>query len=232
MTNSTEQKRVATTRPDHRRGMTRSEIRNERRRRSESRKKRRRTIYIIGGTVLAVIFILSLTVGPGLARNLQTTTPDTTPNTLNTGGPVPLDPDDGRQVISTDVSGTGYSTKPATSGQHWLGASTPAGTSAPARWGVYDIALPDEVLVKNLVNGGVGLHYNCPEGCDDIVAALKDVAPTTQYVISPYPDMESKITITAWRHHLNLDTFDRAAIADFINAYLDRAPESVTYDQF
>jgi hypothetical protein len=65
-----------------------------------------------------------------------------------------------------------------------------------------------------------------------VVAALQDVAPSTQYVISPYPDMESKITITAWRHHLNLDTFDRAAIADFINAYLDRAPDSVTYDQF
>jgi hypothetical protein len=232
MANSTETKRVATTRPDHRRGMTRSQIRNERRRRSENRKKRRRTVYLTGGTILAVIFILSLTIGPGLARTLRSQTADTTVNTLNTGGPVPLDPDDGRAVISTDTISTGYSTKPATSGEHWLGAETPAGTSAPARWGIYDVALPDEVLVKNLENGGIGLHYNCPEGCDDVVAALQDVAPSTQYVISPYPDMESKITITAWRHHLNLDTFDRAAIADFINAYLDRAPDSVTYDQF
>ncbi len=232
MANSTEQKRVATTRPDHRRGMTRSQIRNERRRRSDSRKRRKRTIYISGGTVLAVIFILSLTLGPGLARNIQSNDANTTENTLNTGGPVPLDPDDGREVISTDATGVGYSTKPATSGQHWLGAETPAGTSAPARWGAYDIALPDEVLVKNLENGGIGLHYNCPEGCDDVIAALKEVAPATQYIISPYPDMSSKITITAWRHHLNLDTFDRAAIADFINAYLDRAPDSVTYDQF
>ena len=29
-----------------------------------------------------------------------------------------------------------------------------------------------------------------------------------------------------------METFDRAAIVEFIDAYLDRAPESVPFDQF
>ena len=230
MANSTEQKRVATTRPEHRRGMTRSQIRNERRQRSDSRKKRKRAIYITSGTFLAVIFILSLTVGPGLANTIRGET--NTPQGLNTGGPVPLDPDDGTDHIETNTPGSGYSTRPATSGPHWFDSQTSAGTSAPADWGIYENPLPDEVLIHNLEHGGVGLHYNCPDGCDDVVAALKSVAPRTQFILSPYPDMESKIAITGWRHHLFMETFDRAAIVEFIDAYLDRAPESVPFDQF
>jgi len=39
--------------------------------------------------------------------------------------------------------------------------------------------------------------------------------------------MPSKITITAWRHHMYLDEFDEELILQFIDEYQDRAPESV-----
>jgi hypothetical protein len=44
--------------------------------------------------------------------------------------------------------------------------------------------------------------------------------------LSPYSGLESKIAITAWRHVLYLEEFDKEKIKVFIKAYRDRAPES------
>ena len=38
--------------------------------------------------------------------------------------------------------------------------------------------------------------------------------------------MKTKISITSWRHLLQLDEFDESKIKEFIKAYRDRAPES------
>ncbi len=217
--------------------MTKSQIRAERRQRSQSRKRRRRTFYLIGGSALAVVFILSLTLAPalggghgGAGSNIHSGEG----GNLNTGGPVPLDPDDGRAHIPTGVAGTGYSVRPATSGPHWFDSDTPAGVPAPARWGVYDTPLPDEVLIHNLEHGGIGFHYDCPTGCDELVRQLEDLLPRnkSQFIMSPYSGMESQIAITAWRHHLFLDEFDEEQILDFIDAYQDRAPESIPGNSF
>lgn len=219
--------------------MTKSQIRAERRQRSHSRKKRRRTFYLVGGSALALVFILSLTLAPALgggngggnAGNNAHTGGD---GNINTGGPVPIDDDNGAQHIAAGVAGTGYTTRPATSGPHWFEADTPAGVPAPARWGVYSDPLPDEVLVHNLEHGGIGIHYDCPNGCEDLVNQLDDLLPRNkaQFIMSPYSGMESQIAITSWRHHLFLDEFDEEQILDFIDAYQDRAPESIPGNSF
>ena len=128
----------------------------------------------------------------------------------------------------------GYSTLPATSGPHWGARETPAGVPAPARWGIYEQFLPDEVLLHNLEHGGIGIHYNCPDGCEDLVNDLEGLigGNPTQFIMSPYPGMDSKIAITGWRHHLFLDELDVDQILDFIDAYQDRAPESVPGNLF
>ena len=232
MASNDESKRVATTRPASRRGKTKSQIRSERRQRSQSRKKRRRTFYIAGGSVLAVVFILSLTLSPGLGGSGATHTGEG--GNINFGGPVPIDTDDGRLHIPVGQRGTGYSVIPPTSGPHWIGPdawtlSNGEEVDAPADWGIYDVPLPNEVLIHNLEHGGIGLHYNCPEGCDAIVEALEDFVPRSraQFILAPYPNMEPTIAITAWRHHLHLEEIDEEQILDFIDAYQDRAPESV-----
>lgn len=217
--------------------MTKSQIRAERRSRSESRKKRRRTVYLAGGSVLAIVFILSLTLAPTLGTgSLSNNNPQGGDANINTGGPVPLDPDDGRAHIATGVAGTGYSVRPATSGPHWSGSDTPSGVPAPARWGVYDDPISDEVLLHNLEHGGIGIHYDCPDGCDDLVNQLEDLLPRNkaQFIMSPYTGIDdgNRIAITAWRHHLFLDEFDEEQILDFIDAYQDRAPESVPGNSF
>lgn len=228
MASNNDSKRKATTRPDKRRGITKSEIRNERRQRSQSRRRRRRTFYAAGGSILAVVFILSLTLG-GIGGGFGNSATTNVGGNINTGGPVPIDQDDGALHIPTGQAGTGYSVKPATSGPHWQASTTPAGVPAPAAWGKYDFPLPDEVLVHNLEHGGIGLHYDCPDGCDELVGQLDDLVPRnpSQFILSPYSGLESKIAITAWLHHLFLDEFDEQRILDFIDAYQDRAPESV-----
>ncbi len=227
----TARERKATTRPDSRRGMTRSEIRAERRQRSQRRRARRRRLVIAGGLAIASVLIAALLVGPGLTPNTQQ---DETRLPFNEGGPVAVDQDDGREEVAVGDPHAPYALVPATSGTHWsappqAGENSPIPHGSPARWGEYDTFIPDEVLIQNLENGGIGIHYDCPEGCADEVQALRDIIPVdpSQFIMSPYPGMPSKFTITAWRHHLNLEEVDVDAILEFIDAYRNRAPESV-----
>ena len=217
----------ASTRPARRKGMTKSQIREERRQKSNSRKRRRRTLLMSGVIVIAIFFIASLVVSPGLDSQDQNS-PDG--KGLNTSGHISLDPDDGRDHIEPDnFSNFQYSVKPATSGPHWYSPVTPVDLPSPARWGIYESILPDEILVSNLENGGIGLHYNCPEGCDEIITQFEDLVPRDPkfYIVSPYPDMTSKLAVTSWRHHLFLDEFNKEEILKFINEYQDRSPQSI-----
>ena len=231
---------MASTRPERRRGMTKGQIRAERRQRSEKRRSRRRAIYFTLGGLLGAAFIVSLLVPGGLGGGHGGS--NQVVNTLNTGGPVAIQPDQGRNHIPLGAGFHGpdglpaYNTLPATTGSHWPvtapTADLPTGT--PARWGPYEFELPDEVLVHNLEHGGIGIHYNCPGGCVETVQQLTDLAPRgfSQFIISPYTQMGSKIAITAWRHILYLDEYDEAQVREFIDEYLDRAPESVPGNLF
>lgn len=181
---------------------------------------------MFAGIAFALIFITALVI----PRNFG----DSGSLGVNTGGHIAIDPDDGRDHINgnTPYDDT-YSVVPATSGPHWQGASTPFGLPAPALWGRYDGAIPDEILIHNLEHGGIGFHYDCEDECPDIVKALDDLIPRdpSQYIMAPYPNLPSKIAITSWRHHLYLDEVDPAQIIRFINEYQNRAPESVVFNE-
>ena len=125
-----------------------------------------------------------------------------------------------------------YTSVPATSGWHY----SVAGIS-PARWGVHEEAVPDEVLVHNLEHGGVGIHYDCPDGCDELVATLEEITeryssssdPRTRKVImSPYPGMDTRIALTAWTYIDRLEEVSEARIVEFITDHVSSsvAPES------
>lgn len=211
--------------------MTRGAIRAERRTRAHGRKRRKQLLIYTGVLLLAFAFIASLLVPGGL----QDATQQARSNQINTGGPVAVAPDDGRAHIDAGVRGGPYSTTPATSGRHW---QTPPVSAAqdgsPARWGVYDRFLPDEVLIHNLEHGGIGLHYDCSDACPELVEQLKGIVGRNPalFIVSPYPDMGTRIAVTAWRHLMVLDEFDERKIREFIEAYQDRAPESVPQNLF
>jgi hypothetical protein len=148
----------------------------------------------IGAVVLGVIVTLSI-VNSG---------PDARPGELVANL--------GNQHITAPETFHNYNSTPPTSGPHW-------GQLAP--WGVSDEPLPNELQVHNLEDGGVGVQYNCPEGCPDLVAQLEEIV--RQYpdrvFMAPYPDMKSTIALTAWNRIDTFEEFDAERINAFIRAY-------------
>ena len=93
---------------------------------------------------------------------------------------------------------------------------------------MYDTPIPDEKLVHNLEHGGVGVHYNCPDGCDDLVKQLSAiVSGVNEIVMSPFPGMDTRIALTAWTYVDQFDEFDEERVRTFIADHLNSpvAPE-------
>ncbi len=121
--------------------------------------------------------------------------------------------DMGNRHISQEPSAYIWNSRPPTSGPHNPGL---------ANWGVHSETVAEWYQVHNLEDGGVILHYNCPDGCPEIVAELADIVTdkgTHQLVLHPYENMDSRIAVTAWTRMLQLEEVDRAAIEEFIDAY-------------
>jgi hypothetical protein len=88
------------------------------------------------------------------------------------------------------------------------------------------------VLVHNLEHGGIGVHYNCPNGCEDLVRQLaaivnQSVNDGKKVIMSPYPGMDTAVALTAWTFIDSLDEFDERRVRDFISAHesSSNAPE-------
>lgn len=167
--------------------------------------------------LVALAFIISLFL-PGLpfAQNTSSTA------TNDGDGPGTRYASQGRDHIDEGDSHPDYSSYPATSGWHY---STAMGTTfdyaedllAPALWGVYEEELSDEILVHNLEHGGIRIHYNCPEGCADLVDQLRGMTKLGRKIIlSPYSLMESRIALVAWNYLDTFDEFDEMRIREFI----------------
>ena len=223
--------------------MSKSQITNERREKNKEKKRRRRFfIYFFGG-LLAFVFILGLTISPALGSSSNSS--KISGGGVNLEGPVDTDKEDIRKEVGIGEAHDGYSIAPPTSGAYWYDLERPVpgvGVTSPAPWGKYETQLPNEILVANLLHGGIGLHYDCSridkeaisidtgsETCDDLKNQLADLMPTNQfqYLMAPYSAFdEFPIMITGWRHHLKLKEFDEEKITEFINSYQDRAPLS------
>ena len=220
--------------------MSKSRITLERREKNKEKKRRKRFfIYFFGG-LLALIFIIGLTITPALGGQSNNT--KIKGKGVNLEGPVSTDPEDPRNEVGIGEPHPGYSLAPPTSGAFWYDIDRPVpgvGVTSPAPWGEYDTQLPNEVLVANLLHGGIGLHYDCARygleatvteweaSCKELTEFLSSLIPpsASQYLMSPYSSQdEFPIMITGWRHHLKLKEIDEEKITEFIRAYQDRAP--------
>lgn len=198
---------------------TPTEARAARRARRETRRRLRR--FVVGGviTIVAILFIVALFL-PGLSLGrsggiLGRDAPD---------GPGTRVEDQGRTHISPGQDHPGYNSVPATSGWHY------PQPLAPAKWAVHVDSIPDEILVHNLEHGGIGVHYNCPEVCDDLVDQLAEIVRDStrqglKVIMSPYPEIGSKIAITAWNFIDKFDQFDEQRIRAFIESH-ERSPNA------
>ena len=174
-----------------------------------------RTGVFVVVTLVALLFIVSL-----IAPNVLSVLPA---RGLPEDGYWQSVENQGRTHIAPGEEHPAYNSVPATSGWHY---NIPY---APAPWRAFTEPLPDEILVHNLEHGGIGMHYDCPDGCPELVGQLAEIRDEARRVVlSPYPGTETTITLTAWDYIDKFDEFDEERIRSFIGAHLDsgRAPES------
>lgn len=108
-----------------------------------------------------------------------------------------------------------YNSLPPTSGTH---------VGGKASWGISDSAIPDELQLHNLEDGGVGIQYNCTlveNDCKQLVESLATIAKKypDKVFMAPYPKMDTKIALTAWTRVDKLNDFDQNRIQLFVNAF-------------
>lgn len=126
-------------------------------------------------------------------------------------------PDGGRNHIPVGSAHDPYLTNPPTSGPH---------NPEPAAWGVYNRELPDEQLIHNLEHGGIWISYK-PDIDADTKAKIENIG--RQYpgatIITPRANNPHPIEVASWRRLINMDTFDRDVILDFIKRNKNQSPE-------
>lgn len=105
-----------------------------------------------------------------------------------------------------------YNSNPPTSGPHV--------DQVPA-WGVHTRPIPLPLQVHALEDGGVLVQYNCPDDCPELVEQLKTIVNRydKHVILAPYPNMESRIALTAWTRIDTMQEFDAERIQRFIDAY-------------
>ena len=137
-----------------------------------------------------------------------------------TGGPGVTYPDQGAPHVSLGTPFE-YNSNPPTSGPHY---------AEPAKWGIYDLELPDEQLVHNLEHGGIWISYR-DAGDQDLIAKLKDIADdyALKVIMTPRPQNDSAMVLAAWTRLLQLETFDEQQIKSFIKAFITKGPEQVPF---
>jgi|GEM_PF-975098 len=124
------------------------------------------------------------------------------------------------EVVSTMHTNTPvtYPDPPPTSGPH---------NPCWGRWGVHDEPLAAERWVHNLEHGGVVFLYNCPEGCAQEVAAIKQLNRNRhRTIITTYAALPTRFAVVSWGHRLLSDCFDLATFDAFYERNFDHGPES------
>ena len=103
-----------------------------------------------------------------------------------------------------------YNSEPPTSGPH---------LPYIAPWGFHTRPISPELQVHNLEDGGVMVQYNCT--CPELVDKLRGVVSRydKHVILAPYPDMKSRIALTAWTRLERLEEFDEKRIVRFIDSY-------------
>lgn len=165
-------------------------------RRAVERKRRRiKTIALVGGAVALIALLVSWSAINAANRP---------------GEPVRSMGND--HIPEASRSPVAYNSTPPTSGPHY---------GSLARWGVHSEPILDELMVHNLEDGGVGVWYDCPKGCPELVAQLESVVEPYHegVLLAPYPGMDTRIALTAWMRLDQFDEFDQERVERFIGAF-------------
>jgi Protein of unknown function (DUF3105) len=175
------------------------------------RRVRQRRLMDIGIGVVAVIAI----VGAGLL--LASPKPASSSQTASAlCGPIETPPDGGRAHLLPGQTPS-YSSDPPASGAH---------NPNPQPRGIYDAPIDVTMEVHSLEHGYVIIHYNGIPS--DQLKQLQDIVSRDPFkmILSPYPSMPYKVSLTAWDHLETCTGVDTQAIASFVAQFRNNGPES------
>ncbi|MEV4297516.1 DUF3105 domain-containing protein [Microbispora rosea] len=84
--------------------------------------------------------------------------------------------------------------------------------------GIYDKPIHNEHGVHSLEHGAVWITYqpNLPKAEVD---KLKTIASADYMLLSPYPNLPSKIVASSWNHQIALDSADDPRLPEFVKKY-------------
>ena len=131
---------------------------------------------------------------------------------------------DGDEHITAGTRGSGYSSNPAASGQHW---------GNPLNWGVYPDPIPQEPAIHNLEHGGIVIWYQAGEVSAEQIAQLEtytrqwNASERFKVLVAPWAgdDFGHPIAAVAWRWLLYQDDVDTALLDQFIDQHYGDSPE-------
>lgn len=142
-------------------------------------------------------------------------------------------PDEGHThvEICTEVD---YQSNPPSSGNHW---------PIWAEFRTHTTPVPREMLVHNLEHGAIVMRHRCDPACPDVVAAFEAAAEDfgvdnlcvsaegnaerSRIVISPDPQLDAPIGLSAWRATYVATCLDPESIQAFITDHYGQGPENV-----
>jgi uncharacterized protein DUF3105 len=176
----------------------------------------RHRLRLFSLAVIAVAPLIALALSASPARCAEIREP--TQQGMELPG-VRIMPDEGRWHLDPGEKWE-YRNVPPTSGPHdpkWV---------AP---GFYKHPQPPEKLVHSLEHGDIVIYYGKPG--PEAIKTLKNWARhfTGKYdgvIVTPLPDLDKTVILTAWRRLLRLDAFDEKKAKAFLTTFRGRGPES------
>ncbi len=198
----------------------RTEAREVRRRRSVARKARRRLLLTIGGGTIALALILGLVI-PSVG-NIATPNSDG----ANTGNPPSVGTQSAIQeggLIEPGAEHEPYARLPPTSGPRY---------ATGAAWGVHEEPVADELVLRNLEQGGVAMNHNLADEAqrEEMLTFFEEqqsIAPGC-LILRPYPDLApGAVALTAWGWSDSFAGLDRSGVQAFIDDHRNQGPEYV-----
>lgn len=102
------------------------------------------------------------------------------------------------------------------------GTNPPAGGLHNPTWlncGVYTEEQQNENAVHALEHGAVWVTYNADELSESDLATLRSKLPSSYIIMSPYPDLDAPVVVSAWGAQVRLDGVDDKRLTDFVEKY-------------
>jgi hypothetical protein len=160
----------------------------------------------LGSAVLA-LFLVGLLVYAGMNQGSGVSDLQRNPDQAIEGVTVTEEDELSRDHVAGPVD---YPSLPPSGGAH---------NGLPQSCAVYTEPIAPEHAVHSLEHGAVWVTYNDQASDEDIEALTEQVEGDPHRLMSPVPEQESPIQLTAWGRSLAVDSADDERVDQFLEAY-------------